>query len=540
MFTDYVIKMSPKVLTQVDRDKHSLNYGDCDRNHWHLKVRDFSSAILQQTGLTMALLYGVDFEGNIFYRREEVKEWARATVYYWKKIQLRDGSFNEYYPNEHGFPPTAFSLYAMCEVYKRLSMDDKGILKSFEKTARYLVKHIETKAYNQELASVTALYSAYTVLQKEWILEGLNAKLDRILKRQSKEGWFAEYGGADIGYLSVSLDMLAEYYWMSGDEKVIDPLNRIVSFLQYFVHPDGTAGGEYASRNTIYFLPGGLQVTELLGNRTSTAIINLLYGDTTKPFYFLDAVDDRYFSHYLLHSFLRAIEKRQGRKQEEGDVLPFQYEQSRFFPESGLFTHTEKGRYVIIGGAKGGICRAFKNGRACFEDYGYRVKLAEGKAAATNWQRDDYRIECRQNRMKISGHMNVVKQKVSTPVMHLGLRVISALVGNKIIGFLKNQIILVNKQSDIHFEREIVLSGDEIIIDDIITSPAAIHLESADSFSLRHVASGKFFTPADIGNHSRKDYGSIQKIHIRRIFNYSTEEWKEETEREQVENEKLS
>ncbi len=532
MFTDYVIRMAPKVLTQVDRDKDSLNYGDCDRNHWHLKVRDFSSAILQQTGLTLALLYGVDFEGNAFYQQEEVREWAEATVHYWKKIQLQDGSFNEYYPNEHGFPPTAFSLYAMCEVYKRLSMQDTGILKAFEKTAKYLTKHIEPKAYNQELASITALYSAYTILQEEWILEGLNKKLDRILKLQSTEGWFSEYGGADIGYLSVSLDMLAEYYWMSRDERVIEPLNRTVSFLQYFVHPDGTAGGEYASRNTIYFLPGGLQITELMGSRIATAMLELLYGDTTKPFYFLDAVDDRYFSHYLLHSFLRAIEKRPAEKKKQGELLPFQYQQRKFFPEAGLLTCTEKDRYIIISGAKGGVCRVFQNGQASFEDYGYRVKLAEGKVAATNWQKDDYHIEYLQNKMRISGNMNVVKQKVSTPVMHLGLRVISALVGNKIIGFLKNQIILVNRQSDIHFERVIFLDENKMIIKDTISSPVIIHLESADSFSLRHVASGKFFALTDIGNHSRRNYGNVQKIRIKRIFHYDTGEWKEEVEQE--------
>ena len=176
MYTEYILKMAPKALSQVDRDRHSKNYGDCDRNHWHLKIRDFSSAILQQTGLTIALLYTVDFPGNVFYRKAAVKEWAEGTVRYWKSIQLRDGSFNEYYPNEHGFPPTAFSLYAMCEVYKRLGMQDESITGAFRKTAKYLVSHIEEKAYNQELASITGLYSAYTVLKEEWILEGIRPK----------------------------------------------------------------------------------------------------------------------------------------------------------------------------------------------------------------------------------------------------------------------------------------------------------------------------------------------------------------------------
>ena len=178
MYTEYILKMAPRVLTQVDRDKHSKNFGDCDRNHWHLKICDFSSATLQQTGLTLALLYSVDFPGNRFYQKEAVREWAVGTVYYWKAVQLKDGSFNEYYPHEQVFSSTAFSLYVMCEVYKRLGMQDDSILQAFGKTAHYLSAHIEKKACNQELASITALYSAYTVLKEDWILDGMNKKLD--------------------------------------------------------------------------------------------------------------------------------------------------------------------------------------------------------------------------------------------------------------------------------------------------------------------------------------------------------------------------
>ncbi|MCM1386218.1 MAG: hypothetical protein NC231_02735 [Bacillus sp. (in: Bacteria)] len=529
MYSEYVLKMAPRVLTQVDRDKHSKNYGDCDRNHWHLKIRDFSSAILQQTGLALALLYTVDFPENRFYQKDVVREWAISTVYYWKSIQLKDGSFNEYYPHEHGFPPTAFSLYAMCEVYKRLDMQDENILQAFEKSAGYLSAHVEKKAYNQELASITALYSAYTVLQKDWILEGLNKKLERILALQSKEGWFPEYGGADIGCLSVSLDMLAEYYWMSHDEKVLEPLNKMTAFLKYFVHPDVSVGGEYASRNTIYFLPNGLQVMSNLGNQDAAAMLQFLYRNCEKDFYFLDAADDRYFSHYLLHSFLRAIEKA---KQEESktrlDVkLPFAYEQEHYFAEAGLLSCTRGNIYMIVGASKGGVCRIFKGDKECFADYGYRVKLDEGKVAATNWQSADYQIEYEACRIKISGHMNMVKQKTATPFMLFGLRVISAVVGNRIIGMLKRLIILVDKKTDIRFERMIFLQKDKIVIDDVISSQDKICLECADSFSLRHAASGKFFSLSDIGCHSRKQYPDINNIRIQRVFYFDSEQMEE-------------
>lgn len=537
MYTEYVLKMAPKVLSQVDRDKHSKNFGDCDRNHWHLKVRDFSSAILQQTGLTIAMLYLLDFPGNIFYRKDVVREWAVGTVRYWRSIQLRDGSFNEYYPHEHGFPPTAFSLYAMCEVYKRLEMQDEAALVAFRKTAHWLCNHVEEKAYNQELASITALYSAYTVLKEDWIKAGLERKLDRILKLQSEEGWFPEYGGADIGYASVSLDMLAEYYWMSRDERVLEPLSRMVDFLQYFVHPDVSVGGEYASRNTVYFLPGGLQTMSCLGNETAEAMLRFLYQKPEQDFYFLDAVDDRYYSHYLMHSFLRAAERREkeGQKTSAGQ-LPFQYNQTRYFAEAGMLSCTQDDIYIIVGARKGGVCRVFRGQEECFSDYGYRVQMGEGKTAATNWQSADYRIVYENRKIKITGSMNLVKQKTATPIMLMGLRVVSAVVGNKIISMLKNMIILVDKKTDIDFERVLSIEPDRLVIDDYITSPDAVFLECADGFSLRHVASGKFFSRTDVGQHSRAQYPNIREIRIRKICYFEDGRMEEKvlTEHEQI------
>lgn len=337
MYIDFILKKAPVILTQIDRDEHSPTYGSCDRNHWHLKIRDFTSAILQQSGLALALLYAVDFDGNIYYQNHNMKDWAEATVRYWRQIQLKDGSFNEYYPYEHGFPPTAFSLYSACEVYKRLGMSDGQIESSIRKTAEYLGKHIEKEALNQEIASITALYSAYTILHEEWIREAMDKKLSIVLARQDEEGWFPEYGGADIGYLSVGFDMLAEYYWMSGDKRVKEPLERTLGFLKYFVHPDGTAGGEYGSRNTTYFLPNGLQVMACLGNADAEAMLQKLYADDGRKNYFLDSVDDRYLSHYVLHSFLRALEKRRAaRNIPKPALLPCETKHTTVFEHSGL------------------------------------------------------------------------------------------------------------------------------------------------------------------------------------------------------------
>lgn len=247
-------------------------------------------------------------------------------------------------------------------------------------------------------------------------------------------------------------------------------------------------------------------------------MIQILYGNTEKAFYFLDAVDDRYFSHYLLHSFLRALEKRQNNKVYPVNRLPFQYDQVQFFRQAGLLSYTKSGKYVIIGGYKGGVCRVFDGEVPCFEDYGYRVRLGKGKIAATNWQNPNYAVNFEKDTFVVSGRFNLVKQKVSTPIMHLGLRIASVAVGSRIIGLLKKMLIFVDKQTDICFERQIKICGEKIQILDKIQSPQPIDLECADGFSLRHVASGRFFAAADIGNHSRQIYRNIKEISLERTF----------------------
>lgn len=514
MYRDFILEKAPLVLTQVDRDKDSVTYGSCDRNHWHLKIRDFTSAILQQTALAMALLYQVPFEGNLYFQNERVRDWAVAAVKYWTQIQLSDGSFNEYYPWEHGFPPTAFSLYTSREVYKRLDLQDAAIEESIRKTAKYLSTHIERDAFNQELASITALYNAYLVLNESWIAQAVDTKLERILALQSEEGWFEEYGGADIGYLSVSLDMLAEYYWMSKDERAYEPLRKTVHFLKYFVHPDGTIGGEYASRNTTYFLPNGLEVMAILGMPEAEAMIQKLYGDTSKLGYFLDSVDDRYLSHYLLHSMLRAQEKRMDSPHPEPCQLPYEVEHQKVFQEAGIVSFSKRNYSGIISLRKGGIVKIYRNGQECFLDCGYRVNGKKGTVLATNWQDPSYDCSYNENDFRISGYMNQIKLKVSTPFLHIGLRAAAFLFGNRLIKMLKGKIILVNKHADIQFSRNICLKDEMMQIIDEFSSPEPVTIEHASNMSLRHVASGKFYSTSDLLSCIWPGYKHVKHVEI--------------------------
>ena len=79
-------------------------------------------------------------------------------------------------------------------------------------------------------------------------------------------------------HLSVTLDMFAAYYSMSGDEAVVEPINQIIGFIKYFVHPDATAGGGIRARiQRIAFLLVFRQQSAGK-NQDAAAIKQALYG----------------------------------------------------------------------------------------------------------------------------------------------------------------------------------------------------------------------------------------------------------------------
>ena len=61
---NFVLDNASRMLSWIDRRPGSLTYGCSDRNYWHYKIVDFPCAMLQETALTLALLYSTKFEGN--------------------------------------------------------------------------------------------------------------------------------------------------------------------------------------------------------------------------------------------------------------------------------------------------------------------------------------------------------------------------------------------------------------------------------------------------------------------------------------------
>ena len=157
------------------------------------------------------MLYCLGLPKTLYKKNEKILDWATAGLHFWTRIQHSNGAFDEYYPSEHGYIPTSFTLFSATETCTLLKVEDPAVLESCLKAARYLIRHSEVEALNQEAASIPGLFNVYLLTGEKWAAKAAREKFERLAKKQSPDGFFSEYGGADIGYLSTTLDFLLEY-----------------------------------------------------------------------------------------------------------------------------------------------------------------------------------------------------------------------------------------------------------------------------------------------------------------------------------------
>lgn len=493
-YLSLVLQQTPRILTQIDRDPDSPTYGCCDRNFWHYKIRDFSSAILQQAGLGLAYLYCYNRPENPYYQKQEIKDIAIATVSYWQKIQHTDGSFDEYWPSERSIPATVFSLYAVCEIAKLFHLSHPSLLRSIRKSAQFLTKNSENNALNQEISSMCALYNASIVLNSPTLRKEAEKKRSKLMTLQNSEGWFAEYGGADIGYLTVSLNFMAEYYLLSNNQQAKESCIKMINFLQYFVHPDGSLGGDYGSRNTEYFLPAGWEISSSF-HLLSKSIIKKILPYLEQDF----SVDDRYLTHYIFSSFAKAMILFQPQKQPSSQ-LPHERSSTQYFPHAGLYIHSNTKYYAITALSKGGVTVIFdkKNKRRLLNDCGYRA-INTKNIAVTNWTNKEYYCHFNNTashapQITLQTSFYQAKFHIPTSLQHLALRIASRLLRKKIIDIMKKKLILPSKREPITLQRTITFYPEKITINDIINAQKVIAtIKNSEGLSLRYCPSSRFY-----------------------------------------------
>src|SRR3989338_642792 len=505
-FLSMAISAMPSLLSLQDRTQFSPTYGCFDREHWQYRKTDVPYASVQGAVYALSILYKKKFASNVYYGNKRIKEWIIAGLLFLEKIQKKDGSFDEYYPNEHSYIGTSLTIYPCSEsfnlLFDEIEPEQRArIGKVLRKAADYLSKNHEPKVINQEamaclaIACVNEKFPCYK--------DVLNKKLSLILRAQNHEGWFPEYEGCDVGYLSYTIDFLSELYAKKGNSQIPNAIDRAVEFISYFLHPNGSAGGEYTARDTEYLVPSGFAARS---THLSLAILKFI--EESRDLVGLDCLDNRYLPLYV-HQYLKAGMLK-GKKAVA--KLPFQMESfEKYFPGAGIYVRKGANYYLIVGTKKGGVYRYY-SGEKVISDCGY---LVNGKKVLCSSYFDDTRsISVEKDSITVNGLFYRIKPITPSVFNHIILRLISIGLFSKVLREMLKYVLITKKRLvKISFCRVFYFKAG-IKVEDSITSENEIRLYRVGKFSFRYIPSAKFFTAQELKMPDAKFIGANRSFRI--------------------------
>lgn len=496
-----VLEEIPRLLGLLNRNPMSENYGCFDRQYWHYKIIDTPSARCQEAALTLALLYTTP--NNPYYQKEQILEWINASLEFWVKIQEKNGSFNEWYPHENSFVATAFSCYAISEtllIIKDSIKNKDVIIKSLIKSCDWLLSKKEKRVQNQEGGALIATYNLFLLTSKIKYKHGAKKQFRSIINSQTKEGWFYEYGGPDIGYLSLMIDYLSKYYTKSKDKTVLKALNKSIDFISYFVHPNLTFGGEYGSRNTEYLIPSGFEILAKENARAAAIAKCIRDSIKNKTTITLSSLDDRYLT-YITYDWLQAY-LNSNRLRIKKNRFEKNFSKSLGLAQIQILSNPKI--YLIINYKKGGVFKLFfKKTKKAVYDGG--ILIETNKRLTSGFLVNANKVEMSQNSIKIIGRMSEIKDKTLTSTSTIALRIFQQLIGkNEIIGKfikerLRDNLVTKNKQSTARFERRFSISNSKIEVIDIVSSKERIKkVITGTKFSHLYTPSSRYFQISEL------------------------------------------
>lgn len=469
VFAHEALQQIPTLLTLLDRNRHSPTYGCFDRNYWHYRIIDFPSGMAQEFVLPLALAYALDIPGNPYYQQASIREWVEAGILYAAKSAHADGSCDDYFPYERAGGAAAFSLLACLDAYELVGLDNARALTFFEKRADWLAEHQESGrlSNHQALIALCLELTGRAVGSERWNKSAAD-RLAQVLSWQTEEGWFWEYEGCDPGYLTLTVSILARLNQINPSSELTNALKAAVKFVGHFIHPDGSFGGEYGSRNTYNFFPHGF---ELAGRSIPEALtINDCFlkslEDGRAPCYADDHIIGHHTWNYLLAWRDFAPKRPTPRERAQGRT---------YFPIAKLLVERRGETTLFAALNKGGVFKAFVGTKLVCLDTQFSVQTKDPSSRnAVGHLIDDYKPRLNEYSVSVSGNLGWAKQTRMTTVNLIGLRGVMYTVGrffpNLIRRLLQRVLITGKSVAPFKLKRTFVWDENELVVEDELSA----------------------------------------------------------------------
>lgn len=498
----------PRIISWINREPSSTAYGCGDRTYWCWKFSDFPGARYQESVYALAEL-ALRLETQSDPAAAQVLEWVGAGVRFWHRIQYRDGSFDEAYPFERSLAATAFTSFYVGEALLLLGgrLDEATRAMAADTLAlagEWLCRHDESHGIlsNHLAAAAAALLVAAKITSTVAYEQRAGYFLRRIYARQSDEGWYEEYGGADPGYQTYATFYLARAWQQTRDPELLASLERSVEFLQYFVHPNGTIGGEYGSRNTEFYFPAGLEMLAPVSPAAARIAAFMRLAIAQQREASMTAADPQNLAPLLNNYFFAARHASDLAK--ATDVLPWQRDGQNWFPKAGLLTRSTAGYYAVVGLSKGGVTKVYDRDRQMlvFSDCGYWGVV--DRSVVVSSQHLQHHTDCsvEPDAATVTSAFVRVRERTQSVWSFVAFRLFSLTLGRvpAAAGWLKRVLVarLVRTGAPIPLRvvRTVRFENSAVVIVDRLeaTGPLALkRLRRGSKFSSIHMGSSRYF-----------------------------------------------
>ena len=506
---------SVRVLSLLDREPFSPTFGCMDRTFWSWKFVDFPGARFQEGLCYLSFLYATDFPDNPYFKSSKLLAWITGGFDFWSGIQRKSGDFDEAYPFERSLAATSFSSFYVSEAWNfvgsDLSQDTADRFRAaLVRAGDWLGRNDETHGFlsNHLAAAAAALNHVEAITGRERFGQRSQYFLEKILAHQSDEGWYDEYGGADPGYQTHGSFYLARIFQLTGSEELLRSLERSFEFLAHFVHPDGSIGGEYTSRNTQTYYPAAF---EMLASKSATA--SWIAQEMRPAVARLSAAGlgtvDIYNLFPLLNNTVFAFLNASTHEDHEVPARgPSQERANLYFPRAGLLK-VRRARYdLYVGAHKGGVFKLFdrEKRRLVVSNSAYVGRLSNGGTLSNQWNDPDRRADLSDEAITVEGAFYQTSRPVMDPYRFLGFRLFSLTVGRfkGAAYWLKSLLVKVliyrKRELDLRFTRTIRFHEDGIEVRDRLQGAGKEirELEPADNFTTIHMGSSRYFVPHEL------------------------------------------
>lgn len=482
-YVELALSYIPHLVQLVDRNPYSPTYGCFDREYWHYRTLDFPCGMSQEFVLPFALLYKYPFPGNRYYQLERMREIAVAGICFADRGSHPDGTCDDYFPFERAMGALVFSLYACTEAYLLLGLKDERMVDFFKRRGDHLEKVNETgRLSNHQALAALAAYNVFIITGDEKYKRVSDDRVALTLPWQHpEEGWFQEYEGADPGYHTCTIDFLAKLYQKSKNEPLISPLIKAVDFAWHFMHPDGSYGGEYGSRNTYHFYPHGFELMAPFTEKAGQIADHFLRGIERDKRYHND--DDRMCCH-LVYDWLQAWTDY------HPDRPPSINERSNFFrwfPGAKIAVCKTDTYYAVSNLSKGGVTKVFDEEGPVGSDTGLIGQLDDGRVIVSHLVDDQNRISVDEKKREaaVSGLFSYRRTKLSSPFKLVVFRMLLLTIGrfapNLTRSLIQKLLITGKPRSNYRFNRVIRFLEDGVEIEDQIKGPVPLKRLSVGS-----------------------------------------------------------